>query len=116
MSIKTSACSDDEDDTGSAEVKKLDEDKDLQANVDEEAEGKIIAEDTVRAMTEEMSSDSDADKETEEDDGDTSKSVSVLPQVGWLQIAISCVRRRRETGYRCRNVFRDRAVSRRCGC
>ena len=60
MFIKLSAFSDNGDDTRSAEIEKIDEgDKDLQENVEEEEkeEEKTIAEDTVHAMTEEMSSD-----------------------------------------------------------
>lgn len=64
----------DEDDTGTTEIKKLDEDVDLQENVDEEKEGKDIAEEIVRGM------DQPPDNASESD-ADEAESVSVMHQV-----------------------------------
>ena len=59
------------------EIKKLDQDVELQENVDEEKEGKEIAEEAVKSM-ETDSSEAKEDSDAEEDKG---PDVSVMDQV-----------------------------------
>ena len=66
----------DEDRMEGVEVKKLEEDEDLQANLDEEKEGQEQAE----AVVQEMTNESEAPSESDSDDDDNT-GVSVMNQV-----------------------------------
>lgn len=74
--IRTRIFSETEDETEPAEVKKIDQDEELRENVDEEKEGKALAEAIVTGM--EFSEDSD-----EEDESEKETAPSILENVSF---------------------------------